>query len=382
MHYTTRDDCRICRKPLEHVVDFGVLALTSQFPRAGEDAIRAPLHLMQCSECQLLQLEHTVDPGVMYTEGYGYASGVNEQMVAHLTDLVDFAAARYDVKSGDYVFDIACNDGTLLRAWEPYKVLRFGVDPVAAQIPGCAIERRYFEPGLYKNTFKVITSVAVLYDLDDPVTFVQGIADALTSDGVWVAELQYAGEIFDGKWDQICHEHLCYYGLSHVMRLASSAGLYFDYAEVNPSNGGSLRACFTKSPPKRAPRGAGLVNDEVTWSVSRLSAQIGLSAIRIAESVWAYRHTGVFALGASTKGNVILQAAGLSRRDIVAAIDRNPTKVGRRLPGTGIPIVDEAVIPTDPTYLVLPYHFRRSILKRQGPGRYIFPLPNVSVVCA
>lgn len=362
-------------------MDFGNLALTSQFPKRGEEAIRAPLHLMQCERCKLLQLEHTVKPELMYTEGYGYASGVNEQMVAHLTDLVDFIAARYGVKPGDEVLDIACNDGTLLRAWEPYGVTRSGVDPVAAQVLDCDIERGYFRAGVFHH-MKVITSVAVLYDLDDPVTFVQGIADALEPDGVWVTEMQYAGEIFDGKWDQICHEHLCYYGLSQVMRLASYAGLHFDYAEVNPSNGGSLRACFTKSPTTRYPRGAGLVRDEVSWDAYWVSQKVRQGAERIAQAVREHRHGGVFVLGASTKGNVILQAATLGRHDIVAAIDRNPTKVGRELPGTRIPIIGEGLHPTNSTYLVLPYHFRRSILKRHAPGRFIFPLPQVSVVCA
>lgn len=335
---------------------------------------------MQCAVCKLLQLEHTVKPSLMYTDGYGYASGVNETMVAHLTDLVDFVAARYNVRRGDSVLDIACNDGTLLRAWEPYEVARYGVDPIASDVLGASVHRGYFRSGVYCG-MKVITSVAVLYDLEKPVEFVQGIADALAADGVWVAELQYAGEIFDGKWDQICHEHLCYYGLSHVMQLASYAGLYFDYAEVNPSNGGSLRACFTKNPRNGPKRGAGLVNDELYWDVSKLPGMILNSVDAIAREVRS--HENVRIIGASTKGNVIVQAARLD--SINQAHDRNPRKVGRYLPGTKIQIIPdrEALMPREYTYLVLPYHFRRSIVKRYGPGmKYIFPLPNVSVVCA
>lgn len=380
MHYEAQDNCRICQQPLKSVIDFGSLALTSQFPRSGEEAIRAPLHLAQCTACSLLQLKHTVDPEVMYTDEYGYSSGVNEQMVAHLTDLVDFVATRYDVKPGDGVLDIACNDGTLLRAWAPYKVDRYGVDPVAAEVPGCRVIPGYFIPGWYHD-MKVITSVAVLYDLNDPIEFVNGIAEALSPDGVWVVEVQYVGEIFDGKWDQICHEHLCYYGLSHLMQLAGYAGLYFDYAEVNPSNGGSLRACFTKSRPKHVPRGFGLVRDEDRWDVSKLPEMIKRSADSIFEEVYNVP-SAVYVLGASTKGNTILQVAGLDRRHIVAALDRNPAKVGRVLPGSSIPIIrDDSALSNGASFLVLPYHFRRSILKRHGPGRYIFPLPNVSVVC-
>lgn len=360
----------------------GYLALTSQFPRVGEEAIRAPLRLTRCVSCKLLQLADTVRPESMYTESYGYKSGTNEQMVAHLTDLVDFVAARYDVKPGDAVLDIASNDGTLLKAWAPYEVNRYGVDPIAAGVPDCQISPSYFMSEVRYYGMKAITSVAVLYDLDDPVTFVHGIADALAPDGVWVAEVQYAGEIFDGKWDQICHEHLCYYGLSHLMHLASSAGLFFDYAEVNPSNGGSLRACFTKTPPKHAPRGYGLVQDEYRWNVSELPGMIRRSAGRIWDAV--YEEGAVYVLGASTKGNTILQVAELDSATIIAALDRNDAKVGRTLPGSGVPIIrDDENMPPGASFLVLPYHFRRSMLARHKHlGRFIFPLPNVSVVCA
>ncbi len=165
------------------------------------------------------------------------------------------------------------------------------------------------------------------------------------------------------------------------MALASYAGLYFDYAEVNPSNGGSLRACFTKA-PHRPTRGWGLVNDEAQWNVAKIPLMILAGADAIACEV--RKHDLVYVLGASTKGNVILQAAALGQEDIVAALDRNPTKVGRTLPGSGIPIHDDRDFVTEPdaNFLVLPYHFRRSILKRHAPGRFIFPLPNVSVVCA
>lgn len=377
--FTSHLNCRICRQPLESVVDFGTLALTSQFPLPGEGDIRAPMHLMQCSSCKLLQLAHTVDPHLMYTSAYGYASGVNEQMVSHLNELVDFVAGRYDVRPGESVLDIASNDGTLLRAWERYGVKRYGVDPVASDVPGCWVDKTYFAPGVYGD-MKVITSVAVLYDLDDPVRFVQGIADALSHDGVWAVEVQYAGEIFDGKWDQICHEHLCYYGLSHVLALAGYAGLFFDYAEINPSNGGTLRACFTKQPQRRY-RGHGLIDDERMWDVTSLDSRIRHSALAIRGAVHMSKGD-VYVLGASTKGNVILQTAQLDHDDIVAAVDRNPAKAGRVLPGSRIPIIGEHVMPANASYLVLPYHFRRSITKRYGPFRYIFPLPKVSVACA
>lgn len=338
---------------------------------------------MECVDCRLLQLRHTVDPKLMYKEGYGYASGVNETMVDHLSDLVDEVASRYDVSPGDCVLDIASNDGTLLKAWGRYGVERTGVDPIASNVPGCEIVKDYFTGWWPKDFFKVVTSVAVLYDIDDPTDFAQRVAHTLRPDGVWVVEVQYAGEIFAGKWDQICHEHLCYYGLSQLINLAHVAGLWFDGASLNESNGGTLRAYFTKAIPLGKARGYGLVHEESStgvWDTAQIRGLIGESAEQIAMAVRTFKRPHV--LGASTKGNVILQVAKLGKNDIVAALDRNPTKVGRVLPGSGIPIIDDMRTVDADAFLVLPYHFKRSIVKRHGPHTYIWPLPKVVVQCA
>lgn len=342
---------------------------------------------MKCDQCALLQLKHSVDPGLMYTDAYGYASGVNETMVEHLGGLVDDIAQKFNVHAGQAVLDIACNDGTLLKTWEKYGVERHGVDPVAADVPGCSIVKDYFGGWWPKNYFKVITSVAVLYDLEDPSDFVQHIADCLAPDGVWAVEVQYAGEIFAGKWDQICHEHLCYYGLTQVRGLAHGAGLFFAGAELNDSNGGSLRAYFTKTAPRaQITRGLGLIHEEnlpFSWNTRGLASKIWESAENINRVVRSYDFP--YVVGASTKGNVILQVAGLGNNDIVAAIDRNRAKIGRSLPGSRIPIIGENDRLSDAAdgFLVLPYHFRKSILRRMAPSKvpFIFPLPTVSIVC-
>lgn len=382
--YTTRVTCRLCSGPLGNVVDFGMSALTSSFPAHGEMHTYAPMHLMQCATCKLLQLDSTVNPKLMYREGYGYASGINEQMVAHLTKLVDDVADRYDVMRGDPVLDIACNDGTLLKAWEKYGVDRHGVDPIASDVPGCKITKDYFTGGDI-GRFKVITSVAMFYDLDDPIDFACKVASSLRDDGVWIVEVGYAGALLEGRWDGVCHEHLTYFGLTQLMHIGQVAGMYFARAELNESNGGSIRVHFTKRPYKGIIQGYGFLTDEIWWKPELLSDRIfkDCEAIRLVVSHFDV----VDVLGASTKGNTILQAAGLNHNDIRYAVDRNPAKVGRVLPGTSIPIVgDDRPVDVSPdAYLMLPYHFKDSILKRHATDvkngvKFILPLPKTRIL--
>lgn len=372
--------CRVCASPLESVADLGNLAVTSLFPAADEYAPISPLSLVQCSQCRLLQLQHNTDPWLMYQEGYGYASGVNESMVAHLTRIVE-SAARY-VRPGDAVLDIGCNDGTLLKAWEPYQVQRHGVDPVARDIPGCHIRRGFFRAT--KERFRVVTSIAMFYDLDDPVRFARDVATSLTDGGVWIVEVGYAGALLEGAWDGICHEHLEYYGVTQLVQIGERAGLVPVHVEFNPTNGGSVLMHFKRSGTPAAGL-TDLIVKEAVWKWDDFASRIQERASAIASAVRSFRR--VYVLGASTKGNTILQVCGLTSEDIVAAVDRNPQKVGRYLPGMNIQIISEAQARAEPpdAYLVLPYHFREGLLERERIARdagvkFIFPLPQLEIL--
>lgn len=366
--------CRICGSVTNLIADLGNLALTSYFPPPGSEAPRIPLTLRHCPNCALVQTGENTEAWLMYREGYGYKSGINETMVRHLGGIVNLGA-KY-TKPGDFVLDIGCNDGTLLRLWEKYRVKRYGVDPIGEMVEGATIRREYFN-GI-DIQFDVITSIAMFYDLPNPVNFARNVAASLAPEGVWILEVGYAGALQKGLWDGICHEHLEYYGLTQIDRIEQIVGLNIMEFSFDETNGGSLRCVLGRG--VRADLTATL-DAERRWDWSDLQIDIGLSAKNIRSIIGGRR---VYALGASTKGNTLLQTAWLDHRTIAAAVERNPEKIGKRTPGTNIPIISEEEARENPpqAFLVLPYHFKDQLLERYADLRakgvkFIFPLPSV-----
>lgn len=304
----------------------------------------------------------------MYRDGYGYKSGINESMVNHLSGVVDLACMF--VQEGDSVLDIGCNDGTLLKSWGRFKVWRYGFDPIAEDVPGCEITKDYFKPTIHR--YKVITSLSMFYDLQDPVSFARDVKSCLHPHGIWLLEVGYAGTVLDGKWDGICHEHLEYYGLTQIANIAARVGLQIKRHWFNDTNGGSILVMlghYGQDPELQA-----TIEKEKVWNWDGLGSMIADSIDEIKRAVG--RYGTVHALGASTKGNALLQACGLA---LEAAVDRNPDKEGRFIAGT--PIKSEAwgAAHKPDAYLVLPYHFRDSLKARHPDDTLIFPLPKVEV---
>lgn len=377
MTYSPRRTCRICRSPTQMIADLGAPALTCVFPKLGERVPRIPLTVRRCPECGLVQLGEETAPTLMYRDGYGYKSGVNETMRRHLAGIVKYASQF--VKVGDWVLDIGYNDGTLLKAWGFHPVQRYGVDPLGLIVDDAeVIEAKFFAYDSDRPKFKVITSIAMFYDLADPVGFAEDVRKSLTDDGVWILEVQYAGAIQHGLWDGICHEHLTYYGLRQLGEIARRAGLrIFDYS-FNEANGGSVRVTLKPAD------GLSCILPYEKWDWSDLQSMIELSAKNVRKTVDGWR---TYVLGASTKGNTLLHMAWLDRDSIECAVERNPEKIGRLTPGSKIPIVGEEILRERPPQLllVLPYHFKESILDRysylKGSGtRFLFPLPDVEVI--
>ncbi len=355
-----------------------------------------PLVVRQCRKCDLVQLGHTVDGDEIWREGYGYASGVNETMRRHLTDIVN----DLDGPGVETVLDIGCNDGTLLHAWDPgalrgpipdpLRYLRIGFDPTAKPIPGMSIVSDYFSARVYlRNRYPLadrVTSIAMFYDLDDPVQFARDVVSVLKPDGIWCLEVGYLGAIDCGVWDGLCHEHLAYYGLKQIKAIANRVGLTIVRVKLNNINGGSLQVWMSKQGKEDA-LVPDLIKREQQFNFGDLERDINFESKLIRKCVQGtFAGKRVYALGASTKGNTILHLARLTRNDIVAAVDRNPDKVGRRLPGTGIPIISEEEARANPpdAFLVLPWHFKEQLLEREKDLRakgvkFIIPLPTVTV---
>ena len=406
------DKCRICgNHNLVLVVDLGEQYLTGIFPRhKAEDEITCgPLRLVKChggdSVCGLLQLEHSYDLGEMYGENYGYRSGLNASMVRHLHGKVNRIRTLVKLEAGDLVLDIGSNDGTTLGAY-PEDLLLVGMDPTGEKFhryyaPHVQLIPDFFSAQRLSTAFpsrkaKVVTSFSMFYDLEDPTGFAREVANILHPEGIWVFEQSYMPLMLErNAYDTICHEHLEYYGLRQIVWLAERAGLKIIDVELNDINGGSFSVVAAlKSSHREDDSGlvARLLAEEEAAGLSGLApyqafARRAEERRRSLQDFFSKaRSEGkrVCGLGASTKGNVILQYCGFTASDIDVIGEVNPDKFGAITPGSWIPIEDEKkVLQSMPDYLlVLPWHFRDFFLRNPAyvSQKLVFPLPQLEIV--
>ena len=385
-------------------------------PNGGQPvARRVPLELVRCDMtrnqegCGLIQLRHTV-PGAILYQSYWYRSGVNQTMTRNLHEIATQAEELVGLHPGDLVIDIGCNDGTLLDGYETTNLKYLGFDPSDvgryAVAKGYDVVRDFYSHDQLRLRYvdqqaRVITSIAMFYDLEYPCAFVADVAQALADDGVWVMELHYLPTMLEmNQFDAIVHEHLEYYSLAVIERLLGEAGLGVVRAELNHINGGSLRLFI-----RRAERFAAQGEDGDALQRLRIREfEMALDAADPyerfaagAEQVRAELTTvcrelvdagkTIHVYGASTKGNTILQYAGIDRTLVPYAADRNPDKHGSETIGTNIPIISEerSREMRPDYYLALPWHFMDEFLDREREfldrgGKFIVPMPAVKIV--
>lgn len=393
-------ECRICgNKNLKTVVDLGVQCLSGRFPRIGEpDPPSVPLELVQCigeDTCGLVQLAHRMPLNELYGDGYGYLSGMNQTMKKHLEEIAKKAESLVNINDGDTILDIGCNDGALLKSYHN-DGLKVGMDDKHFQkyytgshivfIPG------FFSASLFESYKpikhpKIITSIAMFYDLEDPNQFVSDVKKILHKGGIWILEQSYLPMMLEkNAFDTVCHEHLEYYCLKQIKWLCDKHGLkIFDY-EFNDSNGGSFRVfvCHKESERK------GIADtSKINLNFERFNSNINRIKEKLTRFIKREYAKGkcIHLYGASTKGNVLLQYFGIDNKLIDYAAEKNPDKWTCRTPGTRIPIISEQDSKEiDPDYyLVLPWHFRDEFIRkemdylRQG-GKLVFPLPEPQVI--
>jgi SAM-dependent methyltransferase len=315
------------------------------------------------------------------------------------------------IRQGDLVVDIGCNDGTLLDGYAATRgVSLLGVDPSDvtryAVAKGYEVVNDFFSGATLAarvgdRRARVITSIAMFYDLEDPGRFVADIARSLDDDGIWVSEFSYMPTMLaKSSFDTICHEHLEYYSLTVIERLLAMHGLEVIQAALNDVNGGSIRLFIAHAGAhtlRRSPNVDKLRQHEADLDLDGDSPyeEFARSAVQIRDDLTtllrSLRDQGstVHVYGASTKGNTILQYAGIDQELIPFAADRNPDKWGSETIATHIPIISEeesrALRPD--YYLVLPWHFLDEFIERESAflrdgGRFIVPLPRVRVIGA
>ena len=265
-------------------------------------------------------------------------------------------------------------------------------DPIAKEIEGCRIINDFFTYGGYRrNTSgqaKVITAIAMFYDLPQPIDIAEDFRDILDDEGIIIIEVGYLGALLNGAWDGICHEHLEYYGLKQLKYIIEAAGLRIFHAELNDINGGSLQVWIDKGVRPLRESVAEILDQEKRFDLQDFANKAKKTAQNIKNMLEALKDKGkvIDIYGASTKGNTLLQFSQING-EIRQAADRNPEKVGKVTPGTRIPIVSEMTSRQNPPdyYLVLPWAFKREFIEREkelldNGVKFIFPLPELEIV--
>jgi 2-polyprenyl-3-methyl-5-hydroxy-6-metoxy-1,4-benzoquinol methylase len=402
-HYVNIIACRVCRsRKLTAVVKIRPQYIASTFVKTNKDnpkaKIKIPMTLLLCHNCGLAQLRETVEPDFLY-ENYYYRSSINNTMNRDLRDVVADSTSRVELKTGDGVLDIGCNDGLMLTFFKE-NLKRVGIDPAKnidwSNLPkSIEIVNDYFpSPKLKDRKFKIITTTAMFYDLDDPNKAVQDIKKLLSKDGVLCIQVSYLYDtIRDMNFYDICHEHLEYYSLKTLMYLMKKNGMEVFDASTNNVNGGSIRIMAAHKEAKR-PKSENLeyillkervfsLSDPRTYTI--FSKLINISARRAKDYI--KKQSGlVIGLGASTKGNVLLQLSGIDNKMLPFISERNPFKVGLRTLGTDMLLIseDEARRKAPTCIFVIPWNFKAEIVQREkeylekgGKMLFIMPYPYV-----
>ena len=403
--------CRISQSNnLVSVLNLGNQALTGVFAKNIDDKVKtAPLELVWCPDSGLMQLRHSCELAEMYGMNYGYRSGLNQSMVRHLQQKIKLLDRIRPVFAGDIVLDIGSNDATLLSAYENKGLKRIGIDPTGEKFKnyytdGIELVPEFFSIKAYRTKYKtenakIITSIAMFYDLESPLDFIADVYEILDEEGIWHFEQSYMPAMLRmNSYDTVCHEHFEYYSLTVVKKMLEQKDMRIIDVQMNSINGGSFAVTATKKFSK-------LKSNEtiINWILGQ-EERIGLHTPKPYQEFEqrVFRHRDeltklirtinaegkkVVGYGASTKGNVLLQFCGFNSRDIPCIAEVNPDKFGCFTPGTHIPILSENEVKAmKPDYmLVLPWHFRDSIIQRESEflysgGKLIFPFPEIELV--
>lgn len=413
MTFWTRTTCRSCNSEnLTSILSLGVLYISNFVDiDAPEEGPKAPLELILCKYCKLVQLRHTTSPDLLWKH-YWYRSGMNNTMRAALADVTEKAETLVPLSVGDLVLDIGCNDGTLLRSYRSKGLRLMGFEPASnliedAEVGTTKIINDYFNFKAFEANFgdakaKIITSIAMFYDLEDPNAFLADVCKCLDENGVWVIQMNYLPTMLEqNAFDNIGHEHLEYYSLTALRNLLARHELEIFDVELNEINGGSFRI-YVSHP--RASLKALPGSEERLCNVDNIEQRMGLMSSPIYED-FSGRVTDIkrrvrefvikevaqgetiYVYGASTRGSTLLQFFGLDSRFIKAAVEKSPFKWGKKTTGTWIPIISEERARAEkPDYfLILPYFFLDEFREREreylaSGGKFIVPLPHLQII--
>jgi GDP-mannose 4,6-dehydratase len=401
-------ECRICKNPnLIDVINIGNQVITSRFPLYGDFSTpTTPIVLSLCEKCSLVQLKYSTNASELYEHEYGYRSGISNTMREHLKHYQEEILSKINLNEGDTIVDIGSNDSTMLQNYnKTFK--RIGVDPTGKQFQefygDVELIPNYFTYDNFRNIYKdlkpkIVSSISMFYDLPDPVQFARDIYNILDDNGIWTCEQSYIITMLRrNSIDTICHEHLEYYSLTAVKYISDLANFKIIDIKFNECNGGSFRIYFAKKDSQLYEEATELINkiieDEDTYKIrdpdlySHFLNNCDDEVLKLNKFIDTVNQSGqnIYIYGASTKGNCLLQYGKINESKIKYAVERNLNKIGK-MTSTGIGIISEETMRVNsPDYLlVLPWHFRDEIIKREDEylekgGQLIFPFPHFEI---
>lgn len=405
--------CRVCEKnDLEPILYLGDQYIVNFVDSLDQKTNKVPLYLDLCNKksggCGLLQLRHTVPEDSLY-RNFWYKSGVNQTMKNALMDISSNAEKKVSLKVDDIVIDIGANDGTFLRSYNSKGLRLVGFEPAKnlvkdAEVGTTKIINDFFNFESFKKEFqnekaKIITSIAMFYDLENPNEFVEDIVRILHEDGIWIIQMNYLATMLENNaFDNIVHEHLQYYSLNSLKFLLEKHDLEVFDVELNEINGGSIRTYIKHKNCKQfsiSSKVKEILEYEGTNSLdeakpyhdfARRISNLKKEAIQFIKKE-VEDGKKVYVYGASTRGNTLLQYYGLDEKLIKAAADRNPIKWGKKIVGTNISIIsEEQARKENPDYfLILPWYFFDEFIQRESNylkdgGKFIVPLPKFRII--
>lgn len=409
--YKNIDKCRICSSTqLKEVMKIEKQYLSQGFVESNEgielQQEKVPQTLLLCGECGLVQLRETVTQDVLYKK-YFYRSAINDTMRRDLKNVVEDVTSRVELNDNDIVVDIGANDGTMI-GYYPENLHRIGVEPAtnidwsnvdsSIEIKNDYFTKEVFDKETLDKKVKIFSCCAMFYDLDDPNSFVSDIKSCMHEDGMWCIQLSYLVSMLKNlNFYDICNEHLEYYSLHVLNTLMKRNGLKIVHASLNAVNGGSARV-FVVHDNKDIPESEELkelykeeleinIFDEQTYIDFNNNINEYKKKIKSVIDSELEKGNMIMGLGASTKGNMLLQTFGIDKSNMLYISERNPEKVGLKTLGTDFELISEerAREMKPSVMIVLPWYFKDEIVKREKDyidtgGKLLFPMPYPHLV--
>jgi len=404
------DRCQICGGgDLRSVLFLGYLPPVNQMRKAGErphEQPSYPAELLLCGTCQLVQLGLIVDPAILFPPEYPYTSGTTKILRDNFAELQREATAVVGLRGRELVVDVGSNDGTLLENFRAAGHPVCGVEPTLmanlANERGIRSIMSFFGPAAAARvvaecgTADVVTATNVFAHIEGVHEIVESVLTMLSDGGVFITESHYLMALIETlQYDTIYHEHLRHYSVESLRYLLAMHGLEIIHAKRIPTHGGSIRVYAARAGARPVQPSVGRLLDEER-AAGPLHERLRTFARRVARSKMALHallrdHLGdgarVYGVGAPSRASTLINYAGLDREILDCVVEvKGSYKVGKYMPGTLVPVVDEAALFADqPQFaLLLSWHIADELIPkltaRGFAGGYIVPLPEPSVV--